>query len=311
MSDTPTTPTAPGGEADPTVTAALRSMASPPHGYGFWATLDARLTAERAAASPPPFPPRPPPGPPDPPPPEVVLLPSPGRRGPARWLIAVAAALILLVGIAAIVRASGSEVEVDTAATTPLPEPPTSLDTTTVPLPSSTTAAPTTLAPVPTSSAPSPSTSTTRPAGFTVSPNGVGPLRLGMTTKQATATGAVGPYENSEIAGDGGCGGATPMGAYRPDDFAPLFVDGKLVRLYIGKPSRLRTPQGIGVGSAVARLSTIPGTRTESPHPYQDDLRNVDILSGDVGYQFTIGKGVVTEWSVGTRDGLSLVEGCA
>ena len=212
MSDTPTNPTEPEGEADPTVTAALRSMASPPHGYGFWATLDARLTAERAATPSPPFPPPLPPGPPSPPLAEVVPLPGPGRRGPARWLFAVAAALILLVGIAAFVRASGSEVKVDTAATTPVTEPPTSLATTTVPLPTSTTAAPTTVAPVPTTSAPSTSTSTTRPAGFTVSPNGVGPLRLGMTTSQATATGAVGPYENSEIGEDRGCGVRSRLG---------------------------------------------------------------------------------------------------
>lgn len=234
------------------------------------------------------------------------------------WWVAAGTVLVLVVVVAAFLLTSGGD-EGDPLAATGPSTTATTEATTLVPV---TTAPPPTLAPETTTTtsatttsatpttAPRPTT-TTLPFSTTVSPAGVGPLRLGMTTRQATETGAVGPYRNSEIAPAATCGGATPRGAYRPDDFSPLFVDGKLVRFYFGRASRLRTPQGIASGTAVARLSAVPGTRTESPHPYVETQRNIDIISGGVGYQFTIADGVVEDWSIGTTAGLSLVEGCA
>ena len=130
-----------------------------------------------------------------------------------------------------------------------------------------------------------------------------------MTTQQAEATGAVGPFMD-DLATGGACGDAKPAGAYRAGDFSALYLERRLARFYVSEGSRLRTPQGVAVGSSVAKLSTVPGTRTESPHPYGAGT-NVEITTGDVGYQFTVDNGVVTEWSVGTTEGLALTEGCA
>jgi hypothetical protein len=321
MSDRPTTPAEDAGEPDPTVTFALRAMAPPEHGDGFWDRVDATIRAESVApttavplvAPAPPTPP-PPPAPPPPPMAEIVPLPAPRRSWPGAPWIAAAAAAVLVVALAAglAVRSGTTDVETTTAATgapvestTSVPPPPVSAPTSVAP----TVAPPASARPAPTSTAAPRTTTTAKPMSLTLSPAGLGPLRLGMTADQAQATGAVGPFEDPLDTG-GACGHAVPAGSYRAGDFGALFLDGRLARIYVSDGSRLRTPQGIGVGSASSKLSDVPGTRSENPHPYGGGT-NVDIMTGAVGYQFTVDQGAVTEWSVGTTEALALPEGCA
>lgn len=303
----------PADQPDPVVADALRSLVAPPHGYGFWAELDDRLIAEPVAPTmavpvvgPPPAPPPPPP----PPLAEVVPMPASGphRR---RWLAAVAAVLVVALGIAALVRTTSTDDVKTSAAATAVPTGP----VTSAP---ATTAPPTTVTPATVATTVKAPTTTVRPTttaapSFSISPEGLGPLRLGMTHEQAMATGAVGRFEDPLDTG-GQCGHASPAGSYRLEDFTALFLDGRLARFYVGN-SRIRTPQGIGNGSPVVKLSSIPGARVESPHPYDDPVnptrKNIDITTGNAGYQFTIENGTVVEWSVGTKEGLSLIEGCA
>lgn len=310
MRDQPNEPVDLEGEPDPAVTAGLRSMPVPSHGSGFWAEVDAQVGANASMGTVRPTPPQLPP--PFPPPPEVTPLAT-SASGFPRWLAMAAAAVVVVaaLGTVALARRTSTDVET-TAATSTLPVEPTALVTTTL-LPSSTltTARPAT-APVTTPKPTAPSTSappTVVRSPFTVTPEGVGPIRIGMTGKQTEATGAVGPATDP-LDNGGQCMTAGPAGTtYTTDDFSALFLEGRLARLYVGS-SRMRTPEGVGTGSASSKLKAIPGTRTERPHPYGGGT-NIDIMRGNVGYQFTVDQGRVTEWSVGTRDGLSLPEGCA
>jgi len=130
-----------------------------------------------------------------------------------------------------------------------------------------------------------------------------------MTTKQAEATGTV-RYRIS-LHGIARCGYGDPIGTYRSGDFSSIFRLERLASISVDEFSRLRTPQGIGVGSAVASLSAIPGARVDRPDPAGVGNGSpdayVEIMTGDVGYQFGIENGVVARWSVGTREGLSLI----
>jgi len=314
------------GEADPEITSALRTMEPPAHGYGFWAMLDARLAAEEIPQTAPPPPPPPASLPPEPPaePPLAEVVPLSPRRGPGRWLLAAAAALVAVAGIAAITRGDDTKLKTTPAApvttvetTTPLPTTsvvppePTSVPSTKPRTASTVPVAPGTGKPGVSPTTVRRSTSTTRPASLALSPAGVGPLRLGMTPQQAAATGALGRYQVADPTSPGSCGQAPAGGTYRSGDFSALFEGNKLVRFYVEEGSRLATPQGVKVGSPSSMLSSVPGTRSEAPHPYDETATDVTFMSGGLGYQFTLNNGSVTRWSVGTRAGLALTEGCS
>ncbi|MFP5371538.1 MAG: hypothetical protein ACLGI3_12425, partial [Actinomycetes bacterium] len=309
------------------------------HRPGFWDSLDARLaagdgpaarpvSAGDGAAVPPTATVIVPPDAAPPPLAEVIPLGSARRSRQRAALAAAAAALVVVLAAATLVRTSSTDVETRPADQTTVPtDPPASV----VPVPDPdpdppASTAPTTLmtrGDVPASPPPSrptaPSTTvrrttTTAAAPLTLSPSGLGRLQLGMTTSQAAATGAVGPYRPS---GNGECGLAQPAGSYRQGDFSALFLDGRLARIYVQGGSRLRTPQGIGYGTPSSRLREIPGTRTEAPEKYGAGI-DVTIMNGGVGYVFNVqapaddvANGVVREWSVGTRTGLALTEACS
>jgi hypothetical protein len=293
-------------------------MAPPAHGYGFWAMLDARLAAEESSQAPPapPLPPTPaPPEPPEPPPPPLAeVVPLSPRRRPGRWLLAAAAALVAVAGIAAITRGDDTKLETTPAAPTPTVETSPAPATTMVPEPTSVPvtgptvpAAPGTTRPAATpTTLPRSTTTTNTPGGSTLSPAGLGPLRLGMTHQQAMATGAVGPYLTSV---PGSCRPAGPAGSFRKSGFSVLFVEDKLVRYFVDRFSSLRTPQGVTNGSPSSMISSVPGTRTQAPDPFGSGTR-ITVLSGGSGYEFTVEQGAVAGWSVGTKAGLELDKGC-
>ena len=343
MSDRPLTPADPADERDPVVAAALRTMVPPPHRPGFWDRLDRRLAAGEGPATRPvpagggvtvPPPPPPPVAPPDEAPPplaEVIPLGSARRGRKQAALAAAAAALVVVFAAATLLRTSSTDVETRPADQTTVPtEPPTSVDPAPDadpdpdPSPSTTattlraggqaTVSPSTSRSTSASTTARPTTTTTKAPSLTLSPSGLGRLQLGMTTRQAAATGAVGPYRPS---GNGGCGLAQPAGSYRAGDFSALFLNDRLARIYVQGGSRLRTPQGIGYGTPSSRLREIPGARTEAPESYGAGIE-VTIMNGGVGYAFNVqapaddvASGIVREWSVGTREGLALTEGCS
>jgi len=305
-------------ETDAEITSALRTMAPPAHGYGFWAMLDARLAAEAGSQAPPP-PPPPPSAPLAAPPPLAEVVPLSPQRGPGRWLVAAAAALVAVAGIAAITRSDNTKLETTPAA--PVVTVETTTPTTSVVPPEPTAVPPTvtrtasTVAPGTSRPSASPttvprSTTTTRSGSLSLSPAGLGQLRLGMSPQQAAATGAMGRYRDADPTSPGSCGTAPPAGSYRSGDFTGLFVNNKLVRFYVTASSRLSTPQGISVGSPSSMIASVPGTRSEQPEPYGAGT-NITVMTGGAGYLFTVSQGAITEWSVGTPAGLDLKEACS
>jgi len=230
-----------------------------------------------------------------------------------------AAALVAVAGIAAVTRSDDTKLETTPAAPvvtveTTTPPPTTSVvppEPTSVPRTASTVpVAPGTSKPSVSPTTVPRSTTTTRPGTLTLSPAGLGPLRLGMSPQQAAATGAMGRYRDADPTSPGSCGTAPPAGSYRSGDFTGLFVDNKLVRFYVTASSRLSTPQGISVGSPSSMIASVPGTRSEQPEPYGAGT-NITVMTGGAGYQFTVSQGAITEWSVGTPAGLDLKEACS
>jgi hypothetical protein len=316
MNDRPIDLASGEGDPDPAVVDALRSLTPPPHRFGFWAEVEDGIGSQAAPTEVVPVVPLAPapPLPPGPVPPlaEVTPLPPPRGGGLPRWLAVAAAALVLVAGLGAALLARnsrGTDIETTSPSST-LPVETTAASTT---LPAPTTTAPMVTVPV-TTPKPTVASTTTPPttarSSLVATHDALGPLRIGMTTKQATATGAMAaPTDPLDTGGQ--CTYADPAGStYRADDFGAILLNGRLARLYFGSGSRVRTPEGIGSGSAASKLQSIAGTRTESPHPYGGGT-NIDITRGDVGYQFTVDGGKVTEWSIGTKEGLGLPEGCA
>jgi hypothetical protein len=150
------------------------------------------------------------------------------------------------------------------------------------------------------------------PADVTLSLDGLGPLRWGMTIKQAKATGAIGEVrEASPHLGPCVNAEPDPTGAYGSGDFRALFLRGELAG-FIVDSDRLRTPEGVGRGAHTSVLATVPGNRVDHRRFFHtDEGAIVDITTGDFGYQFTIGlQGTIEEWAVGTLEVLRIDGGC-
>jgi len=103
-----------------------------------------------------------------------------------------------------------------------------------------------------------------------LTPTGWGALKIGMTKDEVIA--AVG--ENSVPGGVGGpdedaCTEFHPARA--PEGLFVMIEEGKLSRITIIEPSKLKTADGFGLGDDPAAIKTFYGARaTTTPHKYQD-----------------------------------------
>ena len=205
--------------------------------------------------------------------------------------------------------------------------------TTTVPAPATTTApaarggeSPPTIAATP----------TTRPTATTVPPpattlperlsadsrlslDGVGPVRVGMTLKEAAAAAAV-PIRLLDTPSDPGCRYAAPDRASGTgDELAFMVVDGRIVRIDVGimGPDRIRTVSGVGKGSIEAEVqATYPGRIRVQPHPYTPNGRYLVYVPGDPGLRhlsmiFETVDGEVRSFRSGFAEQVSWKEGCS
>lgn len=102
----------------------------------------------------------------------------------------------------------------------------------------------------------------------TLTAQGLGPLRIGMTKAEVEA--AMGPDSNP-----GAVGGAEPdvCDQWRPER-APegllvMIQDGVLTRISVAEPATLKTDRGFGVGDAAAAIKAAYGADAVSqPHKY-------------------------------------------
>ena len=122
-------------------------------------------------------------------------------------------------------------------------------------------------APGNTQAPPATSTDTARPpagTSFRITPNGFGPLRVGMTVAQAAA--AMGGGFAAPNGYDGGCGYARLTKA--PAGLAVMLQGGKIARFEV-RNGGIQTAAGARIGDSEARIKSLYGSSVAStPHKY-------------------------------------------
>jgi hypothetical protein len=175
------------------------------------------------------------------------------RRQRAGILAAAAAVVVISAGIPVVSSLTTS------ADTLPASRP-TIASTPAVP----TEAAPTTSEPAPTTSAkpaPAPATTDPEPPALVLGPDGLGPLKLGMTAEEADATGMLRPWDR-EVPDGTGCRPQFRLADDSTDASAIWASDDSGVRaIQVGEG--VLTPEGIGIGSSAADMdAAYPGWRS-------------------------------------------------
>jgi hypothetical protein len=101
-----------------------------------------------------------------------------------------------------------------------------------------------------------------------------------------------------------------------PEEMGLMILRGRLARIEIHGGS-IRTASGAGVGDAEGRIQNIyPGRIRTDPHKYTGPeghyLRYIPVDAGDRNYElrFETDGEKVTEYRVGTKEAVALVEGC-
>ena len=145
--------------------------------------------------------------------------------------------------------------------------------------------------------------------GWRLTPNGFGPVRIGMTHDQAEhALGA--PLEGEEVSE-----GCAEMGAAGLEDMNFMFQEGRLTRISVWDPSGVTTPRGIGVGATEAEVRQAYGSGLDiAPHFYRGlpaKYLTFWLRPGRSGVRFETNEaGRVVAIHAGT-DSIEYVEGCA
>jgi hypothetical protein len=146
------------------------------------------------------------------------------------------------------------------------------------------------------------------PAPRTLGPQGLGPVRVGMTL--AAAQRVLGTkFKVDYIEDEKGCGIAVRRDG-RDKGVLYMIDKGRVVRVDIDTPA-IRTAQGVGVGSTAAQVRrAYPRLRT-SPHAYTDGQYFEVKRPRGFGLVFEIEKGKVTTMRGGAYPAVGYVEGCA
>lgn len=165
----------------------------------------------------------------------------------------------------------------------------------------------------PKTGAPAADTSSPPPAGtsFTISPNGFGPLRVGMTVAQAAK--AMGGGFGAPKGYSGGCGYAVLTKA--PAGLAVMLQDGKIARFEV-RNGGIKTAAGARIGDTEARIKSLYGSAVAStPHKYVQGGHYLTVTPPtpvDAAYKTifeTDGK-TVTEYRSGKSPEVEQVERC-
>lgn len=114
------------------------------------------------------------------------------------------------------------------------------------------------------------STPAPAPAAETLTSQGWGPLKIGMTRDEVIA--ALGPDANPDAVGGPdpeACDEFRPANA--PQGILVMIESGKLTRVSLIELSPLKTDKGLGIGDTSAVVKTTYGSAAQvSPHKYQD-----------------------------------------
>lgn len=143
--------------------------------------------------------------------------------------------------------------------------------------------------------------------------DGIGPVKVGMTTAEATrAAGTAIELDPNAGPDPSICGFAT---SEEGPDVSFMVIDGVIQRVDVSPPSRVVTVSGVGVGATEAEVLGVyqGGVRVE-PHPYVPEGHYLVYESSSQGgflLIFETDGAEVTSFRAGERSAAELIEGCA
>ncbi len=145
--------------------------------------------------------------------------------------------------------------------------------------------------------------------GLFVSPDGFGPVKVGMTLPQASQ--ALGVRVTADAGHDGGCYYASPEGGFKGVAF--MMSGPRIVRIDV-RSSRYATDRGARVGDSEARIKRLyRGEYKVSRHKYFEAGRYIEVGAEGGRYLLlfeTDGRRVTT-YRVGRPEQVGYVEGCS
>jgi len=157
-----------------------------------------------------------------------------------------------------------------------------------------------------------------RATDWTVDLRGVGPIRIGMTLEQVRRVLGdrqavlVGPYPNMPLEE---C--AYLETSKTPKELGIMFMRGKVVRVDVWDPG-IQTKSGVSVGDTEDRVKQrYPGQIEVAPHHYDGpESHYLNYTPGStsdrhLGLVFETDGSTVTSFRAGTKEAISLVEGCS
>ena len=149
-------------------------------------------------------------------------------------------------------------------------------------------------------------------AGDRISPDGPGRVTVGMTIDEASA--ALGAQlDVNRDAGDGTCFGARPLGSGRGISF--LGTGDRIARAHVFGRSRIRTPEGAGVGTTERGVRSLyPGRVRASRHQYVRGGRYLTVTGYESGRLLifeTNARRRVTALRAGALPEVGYIEGCS
>lgn len=160
------------------------------------------------------------------------------------------------------------------------------------------------------------------PAQAVLTPEGFGPLRIGMTLAEVTAA----------LGSDGEPGRAGGLDPQSCDQFRParaprgvlvMIEEGVLSRISLIDPSAVKTERGVGVGSTADAVKTAYKNAVATPHKYRDApsqyltdwtrkaVRGDQTSPTDRGIVFEINEKRVVEAVHAGGPSIQYVEGCS
>jgi hypothetical protein len=143
--------------------------------------------------------------------------------------------------------------------------------------------------------------------GWVVREDGVGPVKIGMTQAQLSAT--LHERLSEDESGSDNCFYVHARGH---DHISFMILEGKLVRVDVDSPG-IATFSGVQVGDSEAHARQIYGAKLKvTEHKYIDTGHYLTVRSadGNYGVRFETDKGRIIEFYAGNYEAIQYVEGC-
>jgi hypothetical protein len=146
-----------------------------------------------------------------------------------------------------------------------------------------------------------------------LTPNGWGPVKIGMTRAQVSKALHV-ELQGDAFDNEGKCLELFPTSEALKGTFF-MFLDGKLSRISVAEESRIATPRGIHVGSTAEEVRKAYGEKLEAePNHYLElpaEYLTFWLKPKVRGVRFETDAGRKVETIHAGNDSIQLVEGCA